>query len=418
MTNQVTIAANSSAWLEAVLEKNVQLVSGGLSQFVQGFSDLFVENQLRYVTPLVEALDYGQRLMRAAAGVQDAGLRGQVMRSDTLSELVNLGGAYAALDPYRSISETTNHFLATLWFSEDIQKGSIQLSGSLTSSTGFEGKTFNYSRNTLLFLNSTYTKYNNQEARKSSAIESWLSDVIFYTQLENSLQGTDFVNDMSGFLNGIVTAQSRQSQLNIVETVLSYQIESNQVLIASNNNLISQTFWDGLWGGFGGGIEWLIGGIVGVSVMAISDASGKISKIIFKSESGDDRTKEEKDTDEAIGRLIEGATATGKDKKELPPGQTTPGSTKNYVKPGDSSKDFGKFAGDLGTAPDTITSSKGPVRRIDMPDGGVASEYPKATSTGGATIEIRPSRGRGLGTRIKIRYSNGTQANIYVPVQG
>ena len=403
MTNQVTIAANSSAWLEAVLEKNVQLVSGGLSQFVQGFSDLFVENQLRYVTPLVEALDYGQRLMRAAAGVQDAGLRGQVMRSDTLSELVNLGGAYAALDPYRSISETTNHFLATLWFSEDIQKGSIQLSGSLTSSTGFEGKTFNYSRNTLLFLNSTYTKYNNQEARKSSTIESWLSDIIFHTQLENGLQGTDFVNDMSGFLNGIVTAQSRQSQLNIVETVLSYRIKSNQVLIASNNNLISQTFWDGLWGGFGGGIEWLIGGIAGVSVMAISDTTGKIIKIIFKSDSGDDRTKEENDTDEAIGRLIEGTIATGKNEEELPPGQTTPGSTENYKKPGDSSKDFDDFANDLGAIKETLSSPRGPVKIIDMPDGGTDANYPKSTSTGDPTISIR---------------YNGGQANIYMPVRG
>ena len=114
VTNPGTIVTNSSAWLEAVLDKNVQLVSGGLSQFFQGFSDLFMENQPRHLTPLVEALDYGQRLMRAAAGIQDLGLRAQVLRSDTLSELVNLGGAYASLKPTRS-SGLSNDFLASIW---------------------------------------------------------------------------------------------------------------------------------------------------------------------------------------------------------------------------------------------------------------------------------------------------------------
>jgi hypothetical protein len=53
-----------------------------------------------------------------------------------------------------------------------------------------------------------------------------------------------------------------------------------------------------------------------------------------------------------------------------------------------------------------------------MPDGGYASQYPKSTSGDEPTISIQPSRGRGLGKFLKIRYPNGGRANLYIPIQG
>jgi hypothetical protein len=140
-------------------------------------------------------------------------------------------------------------------------------------------------------------------------------------------------------------------------------------------------------------------------------------KIVFKSEGNDDRTQQEKDTDKAIGKLLEGATPIDKDGKPLKPGQKVSG-PKNYDKPGDASVDFDNFADDLGKVPKIRSTNRGPVRVIDMPDGGSASEYPKSTSTEKPTISIEPSRGRGLGRIIKIRYPNGLRVNLHIPTQG
>jgi hypothetical protein len=53
-------------------------------------------------------------------------------------------------------------------------------------------------------------------------------------------------------------------------------------------------------------------------------------KIIFKSEGNDNRTQAEKDVDEAIGKLLEGATPIDKQGKPLKPGQKVSGA-KNYI---------------------------------------------------------------------------------------
>ncbi len=62
----------------------------------------------------IRTLQFSGRLMRAAEGVLDSGAKSQILRSDTLSELVNLGGAYTALKPIQSSLPST-FFLITLW---------------------------------------------------------------------------------------------------------------------------------------------------------------------------------------------------------------------------------------------------------------------------------------------------------------
>ena len=135
-TNPTGAATNPSAGLEAVMEGNAKLAGEGLSQFVAPFKPETSYDEAYYGTTCRSVLDYAQRLMRAAAGVQDAGLRGQVSRSDTLSELVNLGGAYAALDPSKGqsmYSDLNKMFLKTLWGDSLHQNALIWASEQLES---------------------------------------------------------------------------------------------------------------------------------------------------------------------------------------------------------------------------------------------------------------------------------------------
>ena len=113
-TNPAGMATESSAWLEAVMEGNAKLAGEGLSQFAESLNQPDFGNN-DYAKAMEEAIDYAQRLVQVAGAVDDPVLDAEVMRSDTLSELVNLGGAYAALeDPYRS-SNISGFFLATLF---------------------------------------------------------------------------------------------------------------------------------------------------------------------------------------------------------------------------------------------------------------------------------------------------------------
>ena len=100
-TNPAGIATEPSAWLEAVMEGNAKLAGEGLSQFV---APLEQPNQVwfdgdRYGSACRSAFDYAQRLVQVAGAVDDPVLDAEVLKADVLSELVHLGGAYAALNP-------------------------------------------------------------------------------------------------------------------------------------------------------------------------------------------------------------------------------------------------------------------------------------------------------------------------------
>jgi hypothetical protein len=103
----------SAEWLEAVLEGNVRSVAGGLGQYVQGFEGNYGSPGYAYTNAYRDGLDYLQRLMKAAAAIDDPSLQPQMRDAKFLSHLVNLGGAYAALNPNRN--GQTELFLDSLW---------------------------------------------------------------------------------------------------------------------------------------------------------------------------------------------------------------------------------------------------------------------------------------------------------------
>jgi hypothetical protein len=120
-TNPTAMATSSSTWLEGVLEKNIQLVAGGLGEFFQGlngtvskwnyYNPMYATGWVSYDNTFTNALDYGQRLMKVAAGVQDLRLKAEVLKSNTLSEIVNLGVHYFSINP--NAEGNTGFFLDT-----------------------------------------------------------------------------------------------------------------------------------------------------------------------------------------------------------------------------------------------------------------------------------------------------------------
>ena len=188
-TNPAGTAAEPSAWLEAVMEGNAKLAGEGLSQFVAPFDEPSNGWGSRYGDICRSAFDYAQRLMRAAAGVQDAGLKAQVMRSDTLSELVNLGGAYAALSP--NIDGNTGFFLDTIFKSP-------QSGNSVSSQSSQDFETFlQLNQTTIMYNSSDYFNFQSKIVRgtiKLSDPDQLLKKVSFTSNLIS--WGTEYYSDI------------------------------------------------------------------------------------------------------------------------------------------------------------------------------------------------------------------------------
>jgi hypothetical protein len=122
-TVDATNGTEVSNWIETLLEGgDVKLAAAGMSDFLSGVTTR---------GDRIKTLEYGDRLMDAAAGVQDVGLRSQVLKADTLSKIMNLGGAYLALKPNPMITDPniTNpkDFLYTIFKWSDIQTASGEM---------------------------------------------------------------------------------------------------------------------------------------------------------------------------------------------------------------------------------------------------------------------------------------------------
>jgi Bacterial Ig-like domain/Bacterial pre-peptidase C-terminal domain len=113
----------SSEWIETLVEgknpgqwtgKHVNLAAAGMSEWFGGFSlpktsPGYWSSDLRGQAK--GALEYAERLVMAARAIDDVNLVTEVKNADFLSHLVNLAGAYAALNPNSMTLESSNMFL-------------------------------------------------------------------------------------------------------------------------------------------------------------------------------------------------------------------------------------------------------------------------------------------------------------------
>ncbi|NJR50408.1 MAG: hypothetical protein HC780_13440 [Leptolyngbyaceae cyanobacterium CSU_1_3] len=385
----------------------------GLNQFFEG---------VKTSDERMKLLGFGDRLLDAAQLMQGQELQTQKKDAKFLSQLLNLGSAYAAINP-TAAQDQTEFFLNSLWQSQSSQKGATELEDFLNRFDGDDQKLLNASRNRLQLLNSIPSPYIQEEIRDSSIINNWLNEAAFYGNLRLNLEDGKTIFDPGGFQEKIWQASTTQELRTVSHDFYNYVIPDN-ILVASNSTdkLIAQSE---IWGGVGNGLGVLIGGtltLAGGAFYFIVDKGGKIISTVFHSDEKDDRTVEEKVTDGAVGKLLEGAIPTDRAGNPLKPGQKKKeGDLENFVKPSNNpeqkqKQDIEQLAGEAGTPLKRIDTPRGKVQTTDLLDGGTAGAYPQATSTGERSTQIN-LRQKDSPTRktIKIRYRDNRKATIVIP---
>ena len=403
------------------MEGNAKLAGEGLSQFAESLNQPGFGND-DYAKAMEKAIDYAQRLVQVAGAVDDPVLDAEVLKADVLSELVNLGGAYAALDPYRS--SNSNFFLNTLWSNESIDKASRELEVHLRSYQGIDKKqVIQVEKNLLEVIGKLPSTYARQQFREASTVQIWMRDMVNYLNLKNTLGIGEYILDSSNFYESVISSSNLQQAVITANDISSYARQT-PILISSIGNpvIISQ---DSMWDGINQGpLDWIGSILGGIIAWIVVDGSGQVKKVIFKSEGqSDDRTEGEKQTDKAIGKLVEGSIRVDKQGNPLKPGQKVSGA-QNFGKPGEEEerdRDFDEFAKNNNATPKDRGEEGGRTTKvIKTLDGGDATAYTsKSVDQYGEpyrTISIILPRGRGIGRIIKIRYSNRFRATILIPV--
>jgi hypothetical protein len=127
---------------------NLNSVAGGLSDWVGGFA---VEAVNLRRERMQQGLDYVGRLVQAANVISDQKWKTEALKASTLSHLVNLGGAYATLNPFTSTNDGL--FLQTAWSNFATQTIATQISQFLADSVSKNAATFDYHTRVLRALN-------------------------------------------------------------------------------------------------------------------------------------------------------------------------------------------------------------------------------------------------------------------------
>jgi hypothetical protein len=259
----ITSGLNSSAeWVDTLWEgkttwtnKEKESVAVGMSEWMDGFrtkiapptkTEIDYEwynywGVVRNNRILSEnAFDYAGRLMQAAGAIGDVNLKPEVKKADFLSHLVNLGGAYAALNP--NYSENAEFFLDSLWRNSSSTIVMQEMQGFLgrmkSTSSPKEALGFLKRINLSLKNNQPSAFWNNSE------ITSAMS---FGLDYYDSMKSGSAIKDLSGFLesiyydhtkSGVITA-SRLATASFSETTSVDSSSSVLSTVSTTNNLIA-----------------------------------------------------------------------------------------------------------------------------------------------------------------------------------
>ena len=406
-TNPVGTATEPSAWLEAVMEGNAKLAGEGLSQFVAPFDkpNNVLFNGDRYGDICRSAFDYAQRLVQVAGAVDDPLLDVQVLETDVLSELVNLGGAYSRLNPmpYGNI----NFFLDTALNSSP-NKASNDLEMFLTHYSKLNVKEILVvSNNVLKVISDIPSTYVQNKMRDTQILENWMDDILNYASVKKSLGVEEYIFDPTGFYEDILQARLINSFLMVARRLYAYSV-SSPVLIASTSNpvLVAQ---DSVWDDLGGGMWGLFSSVVGGGIYLVTDSFGKIIRFGVS----EDENSQEAQENNAVGKLLVGAIPTDKNRRHLKPGEKFKENERveNYEKPGgdrgDQIQEIEQVAKDTNQEMDIVSTDNGNVFVVDLPRSSrTVSAYPLSRSGEVPTTSIKV-KGSNSDKVIKIRYTKG-----------
>jgi hypothetical protein len=238
----------SSEWIETLVEgknpgqwtgKHVNLAAAGMSEWFGGFSRPntspgYWSGGLR--SDAKGALEYAERLVMAARAIDDVNLKPEVKKADLLSHLVNLGGAYAALNPTQ---DTRTEFFLDSILNGSVSAVSIQEMINFLVGTKMGASSndfFSYLKRLAWSLKVDQFNLEKFTASEVSSIFSLAFD--YYSGVQSGIQ----ITSHEGIFEQIYYASSRQqarttSQL-IASSLLSenaptYAVLSNQQITQS-----------------------------------------------------------------------------------------------------------------------------------------------------------------------------------------
>ncbi|NJR50413.1 MAG: hypothetical protein HC780_13465 [Leptolyngbyaceae cyanobacterium CSU_1_3] len=168
----------------------------------------------------MKLLGFGDRLLDAAQLMQDPGLQTQKKDARFLSQLLNLGSGYAALNPISQAGEASQFFLDTLLQSGNVQKGSTELEESLknqkipTSFLNYQWK---------LLTTTRWVSALKENLRSPEFINEILNAGKLHLELQATADTGEIVS--SGIYSDVLKASNKQELINAANTFQSQFLE-------------------------------------------------------------------------------------------------------------------------------------------------------------------------------------------------
>jgi hypothetical protein len=186
-----TVGSNPAAeWIENLLEGNgsegsLKLAAEGLAQMFDGFK---LNADAASMYEVGNALDYMGRLVQVAEAVDDVKLDQEVLKASTLSHLVNLGGAYAALNP--TYQTSSKFFLNIL---QNVENGNSSIADVANElevfylSHEFPLKVIQHIRSALIRLLPSEHEVSLESSRDSKLINRMIQMIEIYSSFHNDV---------------------------------------------------------------------------------------------------------------------------------------------------------------------------------------------------------------------------------------
>ncbi|PSB14558.1 hypothetical protein C7B65_26280 [Phormidesmis priestleyi ULC007] len=207
---------------------------GGLNQFFEG---------AKSGSDRVKLLEFGDRLVDAAQLLQGADLPSQKKDARFLSQLLNLGEAYAALKPVEE-TEDSKLFLNTLWREQNLQKGANEFGQFISNDADNLNELFNIERKALR----QYKLSLDKGVTSNPTLISKVLD-IFKTQLivpsespsdflsslaRNALQDKSLDNELRKLIGKQRDRDLNQAEVNYAAEIFADSVDFSKVGIAKD----------------------------------------------------------------------------------------------------------------------------------------------------------------------------------------
>jgi hypothetical protein len=228
--------------INEILVLEERSVAGGLSEWFDGFdmgpllTDLSSDGYNgRWQMPekLGKAIEYAGRLVMAARAIDDVNLVMEVKKAAFLSHLVNLGGAYAALNPS---NDSVNSFLQLAWqnsLSNNAENTAMSIEDWLLSDKSLITSTsarFSYLTKILVAIKNTRSSPANAKELDRTLGSIWEYQKAYLKQ-------SNIVNSIDN-LNSVWNIEDKFQQVSLNEKMRDYIASVNLGIVPEKDEIV------------------------------------------------------------------------------------------------------------------------------------------------------------------------------------